>query len=71
MVTLYLEMVCNSCCEVMYGTCVRQGYIEPVVSKENTISTGPPGGGGRAAAATEAPPFTLELAVCMYVNNYV
>ena len=25
---------------------MRQGYIDPVVSKENTISTGPPGGGG-------------------------
>ena len=24
---------------------MRQGYIDPVVSKENTISTGPPGGG--------------------------
>lgn len=23
-------------------TCVRQGYIDPVVSKEKTISTGPP-----------------------------
>ena len=29
-------------------TCVRQGYMDPVVSKENTISTGPPGGGGPA-----------------------
>lgn len=25
---------------------MRQGYIDPVVSKEKTISTGPPGGGG-------------------------
>lgn len=25
---------------------MRQGYIDPVVSNENTISTGPPGGGG-------------------------
>jgi len=29
---------------------VRQGYIEPVVSKENTISTGPPGGEGPLGA---------------------
>ncbi len=27
-------------------TCDRHGYIDPVVSKEKTISTGPPGGGG-------------------------
>ena len=25
---------------------MRQGYIDPVVSNENTISIGPPGGGG-------------------------
>ena len=31
------------------NTCVRQGYMEPVVSKEKTISTGPLGGGGPAA----------------------
>lgn len=30
---------------------MRQGYIDPVVSKENTISTGPPGGGAPSVLA--------------------
>ena len=47
---------------------MRHGYIDPVVSKENTISTGPPGGGGastldflaRDGPASFASPFLLE-----------
>ena len=31
------------------STCLREEYMEPVVSKEKTISTGPLGGGGPAA----------------------
>lgn len=62
----------TQCTEVMSCTCVRQGYMEPVVSKENTISTGPPGGGGgAAAAATEAPPFTPGLAVRILYNYII
>lgn len=30
-------------CSPTSNTCVRHGYMDPVVSKEKTISTGPPG----------------------------
>ena len=46
-------------------TWVRQGYMDPVVSKENTISTGPPSTpeDGAAAAAVAAASSTLGFLV--------
>lgn len=42
---------------------MRQGYIDPVVSKENTISTGPPGGGGAAFLDGVASSIFVALSV--------